>query len=412
MQRRHFVTSLAAAPLLAATGPTARITRIRLSTLQGRFHKFVAMNAYDKEPKGHTYEHTLIRIETDQGAEGIAAGTYANMASAEYGATLKPLIGADVFSLYRMDSGRIVGRESAFAPLLAKNRHLDAAFYDIIGKLTGRPAWSLIGDSARDRVPVYDGTLYFSDIWFRDRGIRAVVEECEEAVKSGFTGVKIKLGRGSKWMERKAGDERDIAVTKAVREAIGPKVMLMADPNYGYRGQFDAAWRLLSETREAKLYWMEEIFPETVENYAQLKDKLDGAGMATKLAAGEHMRDIHQFDPYLRPKRLMDAVQLDIRQGGFLDNAALAKAAGEVGSIAVPHNWASQIGVVMGLHLARAIPSVPMTECDRSTCDVLVADAFRFRDGAFETPSKPGLGIGIDEEVYKKKCQPSEIVVS
>jgi hypothetical protein len=41
-------------------------------------------------------------------------------------------------------------------------------------------------------------------------------------------------------MERKAGDERDIAV----HEAIGPKVLLMADPNYGYRRQIDAAWRL------------------------------------------------------------------------------------------------------------------------------------------------------------------------
>src|SRR5579863_5379137 len=285
MQRRHFVTALAAAPLAAATGSSARITRIRLSTLQGRFHKFVAMNAYDKEPKGHTYEHSLIRIETDQGAEGIAAGTYANMASAEYGAALKPLIGADVFSLYRMDSGRIVGRESSLAPLLAKNRHLDAAFYDIIGKLTGRPAWRLIGDSARERVPVYDGTLYFSDIWFRDRGIPAVVEECEEAVKSGFTGVKIKLGRGSKWMERKAGDERDIAVTKAVREAIGPKIMLMADPNYGYRGQFDAAWRLLHETRAENLYWMEEILPETMDDYSRFKSKLEEAGMKTLLAA-------------------------------------------------------------------------------------------------------------------------------
>ena len=47
-----------------ATPPKTRITRIRVSMVQGRFHKFVAMNAYDLAPKGHTYENPLIRIET------------------------------------------------------------------------------------------------------------------------------------------------------------------------------------------------------------------------------------------------------------------------------------------------------------------------------------------------------------
>jgi D-galactarolactone cycloisomerase len=334
------------------------------------------------------------------------------MASGEYGASLKQLIGASVMDLYRLDSGRIVGRNPTFAGLLTKHRHLDAPLYDIIGKVTGKPAWQLIGASARERVPVYDGTLYFSDIWFKDRGIRAVVEECEEAAKSGYAGVKIKLGRGDKWMERKAGDDRDIAVTKAVREAIGPHVKLMADPNYGYRNQYEAAWRLLSAIRDVNLYWMEEIFPETVENYAQLKDKLTAAGSQTKLAAGEHMRDIHAFDPYLQPKRLMDVVQLDIRQGGFLDNAELARTAAAAGSILVPHNWASQIGVVMGLHLSRAVEAVPMAESDRSTCDVLRTDEFRFHAGAYDLPKSPGLGISIDEEAYRKKCQPQEVVIS
>src|SRR6202011_5643402 len=100
MNRRHFLATLSAAPLFAPPTtaaprrPPSRITRIRLSTLQGRFHKFVAMNAYDKVPKGHTYEHPLIRIETDQGSEGIGAGTYA-LADGTYAAALKPLIGAN-----------------------------------------------------------------------------------------------------------------------------------------------------------------------------------------------------------------------------------------------------------------------------------------------------------------------------
>jgi D-galactarolactone cycloisomerase len=412
MNRRHFLNTVATFPLLGQRQPAARITRIRIATLQGRFHKFVTMNAYDKAPKGHTYEHTLFRIETDQGVEGIGAGNYTNFHTPESVAAFKPLVGANVFDLYQMDQGRITGRAPAFASLLARYRFLDGALYDLIGKLTGRAAWQLIGESVRSQVPAYDGTLYFSDIWFKDRGIRAVVEECQEAVESGFGGVKIKLGRGDKWMERKAGEDRDIAVTQAVREAIGPKVMLMADPNYGYRGRFDAAWRLLHETRAENLYWMEEILPETMDDYSRFKSKLEEAGMKTLLAAGEHMREVHEFDRYLKPKRLMDVLQLDIRQGGFLDNAELARMAGAAGAVLIPHNWGSQIGVIMGLQLARATQSVPMAECDRSTCDVLITDAYRFSKGMFAVPAQPGLAIGIDAEVYDRKCKPTEIVVT
>jgi L-alanine-DL-glutamate epimerase-like enolase superfamily enzyme len=409
MQRRHFLAGLAAAPIIAAKS-TPRITRIRLSTLQGRFHKFVAMNAYDKAPKGHTYEHTLIRIETNEGVEGIGAGTY-SLADGSYAASLKPLIGANPLDLYTMDSGRVSGRNPAFADLLGRNRHLDAPLFDIIGKLAGKPAWQLIGNGGRERVPVYDGTIYFSDVWFRDRGIRAVVEECQEAVKSGYQGVKIKAGRGDKWMPRAAGDDRDIAVVHAVREAIGPDTLLMVDPNYGYRNQFDAAWRFLKETRDARLHWIEEIFPETVDSYTRLRANIKKNGVRALIAAGEHMRDIHGFDPYLKPVRLMDVLQLDIRQGGFLDNARLAAGAEEAGAVTIPHNWGSQIGTIMGVQLSRAMKAVPMAESDRSTCDVLSTSDYKFENGTFALPTKPGLAIGIDEEVYKAKCQPTEIVV-
>ena len=422
MQRRHFLATAGASWLAASTAggyraraatpkSSQRIRRIRLSTLQGRFQKFVAMNAYDKVPKGYTYEHTLIRIETDQGIEGIGAGTY-SLADGSYAVSLKPLIGANPLDLYEMREGRVAGRSPVFGELLSRNRHLDAALFDLVGKIMERPAWQLIGDSVRDRVPVYDGTLYFSDIWFRDRGVKAVVEECEEAVKSGYHGVKIKAGRGDKWMPRKAGDDRDIEVVHAVRQAIGPNTLFMVDPNYGYRNEFDAAWRFLSETRDAKLYWMEEIFPETVADYTRLRAKLREAGIDTRLAAGEHMRDIHAFDRYLRPTRLMDVLQLDIRQGGFLDNAELARNAAQSGAVVIPHNWASQIGTIMGVQLARAVKAVPMAESDRSTCDVLVTDEYQVHEGAIRVPSKFGLAIGINEDVYRDKCARNEIVVS
>jgi hypothetical protein len=62
--------------------------------------------------------------------------------------------------------------------------------------------------------------------------------------------------------------------------------------------------------------------------------------------------------------------------------------------------------------LARAVEAVPMAESDRSTCDVLVTDEYQVHEGAIRVPSKPGLAIGINEDVYRDKCARNEIVVS
>ena len=415
--RRVFLGQLSAAVLAPRAfaqehHADAKIRRIRLSTLQGRFQKFVAMNAYDTKPKGETYEHTLIRIETDAGVEGLAPASYTDLRTAAYAQELKSLIGAKLNEIYTFSDGKISGRGERFSSLLKANRHLDCAFFDIVGKLTGKPLWMLIGSEGRERIPVYDSTVYFSDVWFRDRGVAAIREECTEAIHAGYSGVKIKLGRGDKWMSREEGDRRDIEVTLAAREAIGPTKLLMADPNYGYRGQYDKAMKLMDETKAARLLWMEEIFPETPEIYGRFRADLKASNNTCKVAFGEHMHALDAIDPYLIPNRLVDYVQYDIRANGFIDNVAIARKCAAVGAIVDNHNWASQMGYIMSLHLARALGNYGILECDRSTCDVLRVDTPDPVKGTVPAPSKPGLGISIDEDLYRLKNAPNEIVIS
>jgi D-galactarolactone cycloisomerase len=415
--RRVFLGQLSAAVLAPSAfaqehHADAKIKRIRLSTLQGRFHKFVAMNAYDAKPKGETYEHTLIRIETDAGVEGLAPASYTDLRTAAYAKELKPLIGAKISEIYTLSDGRISGRGERFSSLLVANRHLDCAFFDIVGKLTGKPLWMLIGAEGREHIPVYDSTMYFSDIWFRDRGVATIREDCTEAIHAGYSGVKIKLGRGDKWMPREAGDRRDIEVTLAAREAVGPTSLLMADANYGYRGQYDKAMNLMEETKQARLLWMEEIFPETPEIYTRFRNDLKAQSDKCKVAFGEHMHALDTIDTYLRPNRVVDYVQYDIRANGFIDNIAIARKCATVGATVDNHNWASQMGYIMSLHLARALGNYGILECDRSKCDVLRVDTPEPIKGTVPAPSKPGLGISIDEDIYRMKNAPNEIVIS
>jgi L-alanine-DL-glutamate epimerase-like enolase superfamily enzyme len=109
---------------------------------------------------------------------------------------------------------------------------------------------------------------------------------------------------------------------------------------------------------------------------------------------------------------LVDYVQYDIRANGFIDNIAIARKCASVGARVDNHNWASQMGYVMSLHLARALGNYGILECDRSTCDVLRVDTPEPVKGTVPAPSKPGLGISIDEDVYRIKNAPNEIVIS
>lgn len=430
MNRRNFISSLAASAVATASGIEAAasnsisgsvsssvrpapvaIKSVRLANFEGRFHKFVAMNSYDKAPKGHTYAQTLVRIATDQGVEGVGVMGY-TAANPEFHQALKILIGANPLDIYELKGERIVGRAPKYADLLGRYRFLDGALMDLIGKLHGKPVWQLLGASARDRVEVYDGTLYFSDIWFRERGVRAVVEEAEEAQKKGYRGIKLKLGRGWKWMDKEEGLRRDIEVVRAVRKAVGPDMKVMADANNGYQKYLDGAWRLLAETAAANLYLIEELFPENVAQYAEFKAKMQKAGIKTLMADGENAANLALFKPYLEPRRLMDILQMDIRTGGLLDNQTLARMGEAVGAVSIPHNWGSQVGGLMGLHLAKAVPNVIAAEDDRSSSDLIIAEGYEFRDGSYSLPERPGLAIRVDEDVYKLKCQAGETLIN
>lgn len=414
MNRRKFIQSAPAAYVafrgVEARSIGARITKITLTPVEGRFHKFVAMNSYDTAPKGHTYPNTLVRLTTDQGIEGVGVMEYANP-NAEFVAAVRALVGTDIGTVYEMRGGRITGRMPAFQALLTRYPHLDSPLFDLIGKLEKKPVWQLIGESVRDTIDLYDGTLYFSDIWFADRGVRAVVEECEEAAKKGYGAVKLKTGRGWRWMEKEAGLRRDIEVTTAVRKAIGPGVRIMVDANNGYQRDIEDAWRYLDATRGDDVFFLEEPYPENVERYAALKQRITDAGLKTLLADGENLGRPEPFRPYLEPKRLMDVLQMDIRRGGFLGNLELANMGKPVGAVSVPHNWGSQVGLFMGLHFAKVVPNVIAAEDDRSTMDVVVADGYEFKSGKYTVSNAPGLGIHVDEATYKRKYAAREQVI-
>ena len=409
--RRTFLTAATAA--LGATrlgAASAKITGIALSTIEGNFHKFVAMNSQDDAPKGTSYTNTLVRISTDAGVEGVGVMGY-TLPDTPFLKDVRALLGADPEAIYEVRDGRIAGRSAAFKDLLIKYKHLDGPLCDLIGKLRGVPCWQLFGDSVKDRVEVYDGTLYFSDLWYQDRGVQAVVDEAQEAMRSGYRGIKLKIGRGDKWMGRDEGLARDIEVVRAVRSAIGMEAKLLVDANNGYKGDFDGAWEFLESTKEQRVDWLEEVFPEDRELYRRLRRRMRDAGFNTPIADGENMRSAAEFKPYIQPDRLFDYMQLDIRTGGILDCREMSVMGEPHGAQAVPHNWGAQVGLLMSLHLAKTQTNVAGAEDDRSTCPALVVEGYEFKDGYYTVSNEPGLGVSVNEDFYEAPDYPQETAI-
>ena len=263
----------------------------------------------------------------------------------------------------------------------------------------------------RDRIEVYDGTLYFSDLWYPSRGVQAVVDEAVEAIQSGYRGIKLKIGRGSKWMLRDDGRNRDIEVIRAVRSAVGMERKLLVDANNGYLDDLEGAFRMVEATKEQRVDWLEEVFPENRNLYRELRSKMKRAGIGTPIADGENMRSAEDFRPWVEPERLFDYMQLDIRTGGILECREMSAIGEPHGAKAVPHNWGSQVGLLMSLHLAKTQENIVAAEDDRSTCPALVVKGYEFEDGYYTVSNEPGLGVKVDPDYYTAPEFPEQTVI-
>src|SRR5690606_23343702 len=143
------------------------------------------------------------------------------------------------------------------------------------------------GDGRSLRVPCYDTSLYFDDLHVEDHDEAAalIAGEAREGVERGHRAFKIKVGRGARHMPLEEGTRRDILVIRAVREAVGPDARLMIDANNGYN--LNLARRVLTETADCGIHWLEEAFHEDAVLYRELKDWLVREGLDILIADGE-----------------------------------------------------------------------------------------------------------------------------
>jgi D-galactarolactone cycloisomerase len=267
---------------------------------------------------------------------------------------------------------------------------IDIALWDIKGKHFGVPVHRLLGGGVRNEVRAYATGLYR-----RKSGdpMRYLPEEAAGYVAEGFGAVKLKVGFGV---------EEDAAVTRAVREAIGPDVALMVDANHAYDAT--AAIRLGRMIERHDIGWFEEpVPPEDIAGYREVKSAL-----SIPIAGGECEFTRFGFRDVL-VCRAMDIIQPDTcAAGGLSECKKIADMAEAFGVRYNPHVWGTGIAIAASLQLLAILPShtppslaplEPMLEFDRTEHPLrqaVLTQPIEHAGGIVRVPGGPGLGIEID----------------
>jgi len=390
-------------PRNLATDNAPVISKITILRVPGEFARFVAMNAYDKQSVGKNGAIRLVRAFLSDGTVGLGVEGYVPIKDDGL-QFLKSMIGVNPENVFRWNGDYIAGHSDAFAAQLhdEKNCWFELVLLDLIGKLRNRPVYDLFGPSIREGVDAYDGSLYFVDV-ARGKGAEEVGRVAREIRDDGYRGLKIKIGRPWKWMPGEPGVARDIEVVIAAREAVGSNMNLMADANNGYEGKMDWAVRLLKECSPYRLTWIEEIFPETIEDYTKLHHELQQINADTPVADGESVHDMDSYTLFMSAG-LYRYIQPDMRTCGFSKILYAASLAAPYRVDVAPHNWMSEMGKLACLHAAKICRNIPVVEDDRYHDFALDTSAYAFRNGQWFVPKKPGWGVELnpDYELFAK----------
>ena len=278
--------------------------------------------------------------------------------------------------------------------LMASVSAIDIAIWDLKGKIFGLPVSSLLGGAHRTKIKPYATGLYFTNHTHFSDGF---VEEAKLYVSQGFKAIKMKVGLGIK---------ADVANVKLIRETIGEDIELMVDSNHAYT--LREAIELARKIEKYDIKWFEEpISPEFYEQYNELRQKT-----TIPIAGGECEYLRFGFNQLIKNKSV-DILQPDIcASGGLTEAKRIGALATANGVDLIPHTWGTSIGLHVALHFIANMESVPgrmydadfLIEFDQTENGLRerLSEPLKLKNGYLEVPTKPGLGIDINEEILKE----------
>ncbi len=281
---------------------------------------------------------------------------------------------------------------------------VEMACWDIIGKELNKPVYELLGGQIHEKLRSYT-YLYpkendKSDV-YRDPELAA--ERAAEYVRQGFTAVKFDpVGPYTAFDPRQLSLEaleRSEKYVKSVREAVGSKCDLL----FGTHGQMttSSAIRLARRLEKYDPLWLEEpVPPDNVDEMARV-----ASSTSIPVATGERLATKYEFARLLN-KQAASILQMALgRVGGILEAKKIAGMAEAHYAQIAPHLYCGPIEGAANIQLDTCSPNFLIQESiqkwDGFSAQVL-KEPIQWEDGYIIPPTKPGLGVELNEDEIVK----------
>ncbi|RKU32351.1 mandelate racemase/muconate lactonizing protein [Candidatus Poribacteria bacterium] len=179
------------------------------------------------------------------------------------------------------------------------------------------------------------------------------------------------------------------------REAVGPDVGINLDLNFNFKPE--ACMRIAKVLEQFDMLWL-EIDMYDHEAIRQIKDST-----TTKICTGENLYYMREYLPYFEC-RAADVFMIDVPWNGFAPSKKIGDLADVFQLNVAPHNYYSHLATYMSASLCAVLPNVRIMEIDIDDVpwkDDLTTHVPDIVDGYMKTPTRPGWGTELNEEVVK-----------
>lgn len=336
-------------------------------------------------------DYVFVKVSTDEGLFGWGEGTLEMKQRTVVAAALDLqdfVVGEDPTRVdYLWQRMYRQGFWRGGVAILSAISAIEQALWDITGKAYGQPVYKLLGGAVRDYIPAY---THCGD-----------PELAQQLMSQGWRAFKSGLGRSSTVV-----DERELIRATAhsfeqMRRSCGEGVELMCDVHGRLRPS--AAIRLGRALEPYELLFFEEpVPPDNVRSLRPVRD----AGLSMDLATGERAFTKWGYREIVE-QQMVDIIQPDIcHVGGIKEIVKVAAIAEGYDLLVAPHNPNGPVGTAASVHAAAVMPNFTVLEYalteTRDECQAPGQEPFRAANGRIELPTRPGLGIELDEAYLRK----------
>jgi len=349
------------------------------------------------------------KVYTNQGVTGLGEGSITSKEATLTQAIMEHerfLIGKDPSDIELLWQGMFRYPRWRGGPILnSAISAVEIALWDIVGQALGVPIYKLLGGAARTRIRLYKDVGGETTEQLVDSFVRAKAEGYS-AAKSGFVTVNNDLVIPS--FAVREGAKK----VEAVRKAVGEDFDICIDAH----GKLTTIMAIDFCTR------IEELRPFFVEEATQLEDlgELELLRSKTKvpLATGERSFTKYGFADFCS-RHLVNYVQPDVcHAGGILEMKKIGTIAETYRVEMAPHNPQSEVSTLASLHVDATTPACTIQEYNPNNTpwirDLFNGGAVQVKEGFAELPSRPGLGVDLNEKVaaqhpYKPVNRPNYV---